>query len=66
MSKSNGRRQGSSTRTVMTGGKPAPLQKSIYGSTPKERVGGNTSSLFGKKLPGCSPATHIIGAPREK
>jgi hypothetical protein len=66
MSKSkSGRREGSETRTVMTGGKPAPLQKSIYGSTPKERVGGNPSSLFGKKLPGCSPATDVIGAPRK-
>jgi hypothetical protein len=64
MSKSAGRRQGSATRTVMTGGKPAQL-KSIYGATPKERVGGNPSSLFDKKLPGCSPATHVIGAPRK-
>ena len=66
MSKSkSGRREGSANRTVMTGGKPAPLQKSIYDSTPKERVGGNPSSLFGKKLPGCSPATDVIGAPRK-
>jgi hypothetical protein len=66
MSKATGRRQGSATRTVMTGGAARQLQKSIYGTTPKSRVGGNPSSLFGKKLPGCSPATDVIGAPRGK
>ena len=67
MAKNSGyRREGSETRTVYTGGAPRPWKKSIYGTTPKERVGGNPSSLFGKKLPGCSPATDIIGAPRRE
>ena len=65
MSKSKGTTRGKRTRSIYTGGKPAQLQKPIYGSTPKERVGGNPSSLFGKKLPECNPATHIIGAPRK-
>jgi len=62
----SGRRAGSATRTVYTGGPARQLQKPIYGSTPKSRVGANPSTLLGKKLDGCNPATHIIGAPRDK
>ena len=67
MSKSkSGRQAGAETRTVYTGGAPRQWKKPVYGSTPKERVGGNSSSLFGKTISGCNPATDIIGAPRRE
>lgn len=47
-------------------GSAKPPQRSIYGKTPSARVGGNSSQLLGKKLPGCTPQAHVIGAPRDK
>ena len=68
MGKSNSgcRRAGSATRSVYTGGAPRQLQKPIYGSTPKERLGNNPSQHLGQKISGSNPSTHVVGAPRDK
>lgn len=55
--------KGSSGRRT---GSAKPPQKPIYGSTPNARLGNNPSQLLGKKIPGCNPNAHRIGAPREK
>ena len=66
MSKSGsggGRRSGSSTRSVYTGGRPHQLQTPIYGSTPKTTVAPNTSRVIGNNT---TRETHVIGAPRKE
>lgn len=50
----SGRREGSAK----------PQGKSVYGATPKTRVG-NPNQLLGKNIPNCSPKAHLIGAPRD-
>lgn len=53
--------KGSSGRRT---GSAKPPQKSIYGATPQQRTGGSSSSLMPRKIPGCDPRAHQIGAPR--
>lgn len=57
-----GRRSGSPTRSVYTGGKPRQLQTPIYGSTPSHTVSPNAPRVLGKTT---TRECHTIGAPRK-
>jgi hypothetical protein len=59
---SSGRRSGSATRSVYTGGKGHQLQKPIYGSTPDRTCSPNAPRVIGNTT---MRQSHTIGAPRD-